>query len=108
VTCEECRDLNTHQFRSPDDMVHAIQVAAVESERGVLKRLEVPRDTARIRNDDPSDSNAVREALASVYASDLPEQVHYRFECTTCGDRFDLRADIAAGQGNWVREAKAG
>jgi hypothetical protein len=107
MTCEECRDLNTHAFRSPDDLVHAIQVAAVESERGVLKRLEVPRE-ARVRIEDEHHDPAVTEALASVYGADLPEQVHYRFECTTCGDRFDLRADIAAGQGQWVREGKPG
>ena len=94
MPCDECRDLNTHQFRSHDDLVHAVQVAAGETERGVLKRIELERL-----------GEAEREALYSAHeASELPGNVRYRFECTVCGDRFELVAHIATGSGGWTRQ----
>lgn len=95
MTCEECRDLNTHPFRTPDDMVNAVQVASQELDRGVLKRVEqVTREL----------TDAAHEAMQSVYeARAVPDSAHYEFECTTCGDRFDLVADFTEGTGGWTR-----
>ena len=97
MTCEECRDLETHEFRSPTDLVHAFQVAASEVDRGVLRRSHVERRTA-------SEEAAVHSALASEA---LPGTLRYRFECTVCGDRFELWGDTASGEGAWTREARA-
>jgi hypothetical protein len=36
----------------------------------------------------------------------VPESVHYEFECTTCGDRFELVADFTAGTGGWTRQGE--
>lgn len=92
--CEECGDLNTHEFRGADDLVHAVQTAAAEIDRGVLRRVEA-RDL----------SDAEREALDSALASDaLPGALRYRFQCTVCGDRFELVADMSEGSGKWTRE----
>jgi hypothetical protein len=30
VSCEECRELSTHAFRTPDDLLHAVRLAAEE------------------------------------------------------------------------------
>ena len=96
ASCEECRDLNTHAFRSPDDMLHALQVAAGEVDRGVLRRIDAEEPTL-----------AEHEALASVFAANtLPELVRYRFQCTVCGDRFELLADTSRGTGGWTREER--
>ncbi|MGZ5042341.1 MAG: hypothetical protein ACXWBQ_16490, partial [Usitatibacter sp.] len=59
LRCEECGDLNTHAFRSADDMVHAVQVAAAEVDRGALRRIE--RESL---------SASEQEALDSAFASD--------------------------------------
>lgn len=97
MACDECRDLNTHQFRSHDDLVHAVQVAAGETERGVLRRIQAE-----------SLSEAEREALHSAHeASELPGSIRYRFECTVCGDRFELAGNIAQGSGGWTREVES-
>jgi hypothetical protein len=94
MSCDECRELQTHRFRSADDLVHAFQVAAQESERGVLRRIDVARLTA-----------AEQQALDSAFASDaMPAALRYRFECTQCGDRFELCADVDAGTGSWTRQ----
>ncbi len=94
MSCEECRELSTHTFRSTDDLVHAIRLATEEVDRGVLSRVGVERLT-------PS----VQEALDSSLASGaLPDQVRYRFRCEVCGDRFTLHADTGTGQGGWTRE----
>lgn len=94
--CEECRDLGSHEFRSSDDLLHAVQVAAAEVDRGALRRVESGKLT-----------DAEHEALASAFASDaLPDALRYRFECTVCGDRFELVADVASGAGHWNREEK--
>jgi hypothetical protein len=95
MSCDECRELNTHAFRTPDDMVHAVQVAAYESERGVLRRL----DARELRDSE-------REALESALAAGVPDMLRYRFECCVCGDRFELVADTRDGSGGWTREAR--
>jgi hypothetical protein len=93
LTCEECRDLQTHEFRSPADLLHAVQVAAAETDRGVLRRIRAAELTS-----------AEQEAVDSAFASDaLPDTARYRFECTVCGDRFDLVGDTRTGAGGWTR-----
>src|SRR5512141_315604 len=95
MTCEECRDLETHVFRSVDDMVNAVQVAAAEVDRGVLERIHV--EDLR---------PAEEEAMSSVFSANaLPGTVRYRFKCTVCGDRFELYADTTEGTGGWTRAA---
>jgi hypothetical protein len=92
MACDECRELNTHVFRSPDDMLHALQLAAAEVDRGALKRAEVADLTTQ-----------EQRALDSAFEStSLPDMVRYRFECTVCGDRFELTADTASGKGGWT------
>jgi hypothetical protein len=94
VSCDECRELSTHAFRSADDLVHAVRLAAEEVDRGVLRRVN-PRELA----------TAAQEALDSSLASGaLPNSVCYRFCCEVCGDRFTLAADIGSGEGGWTRE----
>jgi hypothetical protein len=96
TACAECGDLGSHEFRSGDDLLHAVQVAAAEVDRGALRRVESAALT-------PSEE----EALASALASDaLPGALRYRFECTVCGDRFELVADTSSGAGRWTREEK--
>jgi hypothetical protein len=95
VSCEECRELSTHAFRSADDLVHAVRLAAEEVDRGVLRRVD-PRQLA----------TAAQEALDSSLASGaLPNSVRYRFRCEVCGDHFTLVADIGSATGGWNREA---
>lgn len=93
MTCEECRELQTHAFRSPSDLIHALQVAAAEVDRGALVRI------------DPEELTAVeREAMESVFASEaLPDHVRYRFKCSVCGDLFELHAETCRGSGGWTR-----
>lgn len=94
MSCEECAELNTHVFRSGADLVHAVQTAAQEMDRGVLKRLDASELTP-----------AEREAMQSVMdAGASPEAIRYRFECTQCADRFALAGDVEAGTGSWTRE----
>lgn len=96
MTCEECRELQTHVFRSPDDLLHALQVAAAEVDRGVL---------VRINREDLTDFE--QQALDSVFASEaLPDTVRYRFKCTVCGDLFELSAETYRGAGGWTRQEK--
>lgn len=97
MTCEECKDLRTHEFRSSDDLVYAVQLAATEMDRGVLKRVN------------HSDlSVAEQEALYSaVESGGAPGSLLYQFECTTCGDRFELAGDPEEGTGRWTRIAVA-
>jgi hypothetical protein len=95
MSCDECRDLNAHEFRSPDDLLNAVQVAAAEVDRGVLRRVDVADLTA-----------PEQEALDSVFSTHaLPDVVRYRFECSVCGDRFELFADTHHGKGGWTRSA---
>ena len=94
MACAECRDLTAHEFATPADMVHAFQVAAQELDRGVLRRVQAEELTVRERD-------AMYSALE---AEAVPETLRYRFECTSCGDRFALWADTAAGKGGWTRE----
>ena len=94
MTCEECRALQTHEFRSPDDLLHALQVAAAEVDRGVLARIQ--REALTVPE---------QEALESAFVSEaLPDTVRYRFQCNVCGDRFELYADTYHGRGGWTRE----
>jgi hypothetical protein len=94
VSCEECRELSTHTFRSTDDLVHAVRLATEEVDRGVLRRVTSEHL-----------ATAEREALDSALASGaLPNNVRYRFRCEVCGDHFTLHADTSNGQGGWTRE----
>lgn len=96
MSCEECRDLQTHGFRSPDDLLHALQVAAAEVDRGVLARVHVEELSA-----------SGREAMQSIFAAQsLPDTVRYRFRCTVCGDLFELWADTSDGSGAWTRQER--
>ncbi len=94
MPCEECRELSTHTFRSADDLVHAVRLAAEETDRGVLSRIPgEPR------------SQMAQEAIDSSLASGaLPSTVRYRFRCEVCGDTFMLYADTRTGEGGWTRE----
>lgn len=94
MSCEECRDLQTHEFRSPDDLLHALQVAAAEADRGVLARVHVDELSA-----------PEQEAMQSIFETQsLPNTVRYRFRCTVCGDLFELWADTSDGSGAWTRQ----
>src|SRR5258708_8559764 len=85
LPCAECGELHTHRFRSPDDLLHAIRLATLEVDRGVLSRLLAEEL-----------SGAEHEALESAFATNaLPGIVRYRFKSTVCGDRFELIADTA-------------
>ena len=96
MPCDECAELQTHQFRSPDDLLHAIRLAAIEVDRGALSRILAEEL-----------SGPEHEALESAFASNaLPGVVRYRFKCTVCGDRFELIADTANGAGGWTREGE--
>lgn len=93
--CEECGDLQAHEFRGADDLLHAVQVAAAEVDRGALVRIEIAELGI-----------AEQQALDSALAADaMPGRLRYRFRCTVCGERFELNADIDAGSGSWVRQA---
>lgn len=97
MPCDECHELNTHAFRNPDDLIHAVRLAAEEVDRGVLRKLGV--DTPRA---------AEQEALASVLACGaMPDAIRYRFACEVCGDEFTLAADTTHGRGGWIREERA-
>ena len=78
MSCDECRDLSTHTFRTADDLIHALRLAAEEVNRGVLGRVEGGVSSRRA--------------------------VHYRFRCELCGDRFTLTGDTSDGSGGWTRE----
>ena len=94
VSCEECRELSTHSFRSTDDLVHAIRLATEEVERGVLGRVTSEQL-----------ASAEQEALdSSLTSGALPNSVRYRFRCEVCGALFTLHADTHSGQGGWTRE----
>jgi hypothetical protein len=95
LPCVECAELRTHEFRSSDDLLHALQLAALEVDRGVLSRVLV-EDL----------SGPEQEALDSAFATRaIPGALRYRFKCTVCGDRFELIADTEQGTGGWTREA---
>src|SRR3954467_4234043 len=97
MACDECRDLTTHAFRTPDDLIHALRVAAEEMSRGVLSRIGGETDLR----------TAEREALDSALESGaLPGTLRYRFRCDVCGDRFSLEGDTAQGTGAWTRETE--
>jgi hypothetical protein len=96
MPCNECRELETHTFRSSDDLVHALRLAGEEMDRGVLSR--VTDRSLEVRD---------QEALDSILESGtLPVKVHYRFRCEVCGDQFSLAADTNTGEGGWTREEK--
>lgn len=97
MACDECRELNTHTFRSPADLLHALQVAAAEVDRGALRRLN-------IEDRDIPEQQAFDSFLA---ASALPETIKYQFQCAVCGDRFALFADTHDGGGGWTREVES-
>ena len=94
MSCEECRALSTHAFRSADDLIHAVRLATEEVERGVLCHVK------------PVELEAfAQEALdSSLLAGALPNSVRYRFRCNLCGDHFTLNADTSNGEGGWTRE----
>ena len=94
MPCDECRELVTHEFRTPDDLIHAVRVASEEVDRGVLRRIKI-------------DASAEQPQLdADLKRVDLSDIVHYRFRCEVCGDRFTLFADTYHGQGRWTREGE--
>jgi hypothetical protein len=93
MPCEECRELSSHAFRAPDDLIHALRLAAEEMNRGVLAR----DDGVTLRESE-------QEALESSIASGaVPRSLAYRFRCNVCGDRFLLEADPETGEGSWSR-----
>ncbi len=97
MSCEECRELTTHTFRSPEDLVHAVRLATEEMERGVLSRVN-----------SEALGCAAREALdSSLDSGALPGSLRYRFRCEICGDLFTLHADTTTGAGGWTREETA-
>jgi hypothetical protein len=93
VPCDECRDLASHAFRSPDDLINALRVAAEEMNRGVLAR----DDGVVLRE---SEQQALESSIAS---GAMPRRVAYRFRCNLCGDRFVLEGDMGTGEGAWTR-----
>ncbi len=96
VSCEECRELATHAFRSPEDLIHAVRLATEEVDRGVLSRVRGEALGA-----------AAQQAMeSSLDSGAIPGAVRYRFRCEVCGDRFMLFADTATGEGGWTREAE--
>ena len=95
MTCEECGSLGSHEFRSPDDMLHAVQTAAQEVDRGVLRRIGIAGDLA------PNEQAAIESAHES---GSVPGTIRYRFECVVCGERFELVADTERGTGGWRSE----
>ena len=98
MPCAECSELSSHAFRSPDDLIHALRLAAEEANRGVLAPVE----------EKASHGAAEQEALYSALESGaMPGAVEYRFRCTSCGDLFTLAADMRNGTGSWAREAGA-
>ena len=98
MACDECRDLNTHTFRSQADLIHALQVAAAEVDRGALEQVRV------VEHAIPK-QEALRSAIS---AGALPDVVLYRFKCTVCGDGFELHSDTYHGGGGWTRHEKLG
>lgn len=97
MSCEECRELSTHVFRTADDLLHAVRLAAEEVDRGVLARESAP-----------ALESAAQEALdSSLESGALPNRIRYRFRCAICGDRFTLEADASTGEGGWTREDAA-
>jgi hypothetical protein len=93
MSCDECRELTTHRFRSETDLVNAIRLAAEEVDRGVLAPV-VARD------------RTIPEEMAigsALQAGALPDAVLYRFKCTVCGDEFALSGDTDQGSGEWLR-----
>lgn len=101
MPCEECRELNTHSFRTPDDLIHALRLAAEEVDRGVLARMDARERRHELREPGSAEDEALSSALAS---GAMPGAVTYRFRCALCGDRFTLEADTAQGSGAWTRE----
>ena len=96
MSCEECRELSTHAFRTPDDLLHAVRLAAEEADRGVLTRVAAP-----------ALESAAQEALdSSLDSGALPNRIRYRFRCAVCGDQFTLEADTSTGEGAWTREGE--
>lgn len=96
MSCAECRELTSHAFRSVEDLIHAVRLAAEEVDRGVLHEVTDRRLAAN-----------EQEALDSSLASGaLPDSVCYRFRCVVCGDRFALSGDTRSGLGNWTRETE--
>ena len=98
MACDECRDLNTHTFRSQADLIHALQVAAAEVDRGALEQVRMVEHAI-------PEQEALRSAIS---AGALPDVVRYRFKCAVCGDGFELHADTYHGGGGWTRSEKLG
>lgn len=98
MACEECASLATHTFRSPDDLINALRVAAEEANRGVLDPVATRREPG------VAEQEAIYSALE---AGAMPGTVRYRFRCRLCGDAFTLEADMRAGTGSWTREEPA-
>lgn len=97
MPCNECQALTSHAFRTADDLVNAVRLAAEEVDRGVLARADV-------RSLAPHEQEALDSSIAS---GALPNRLHYRFRCEVCGDLFTLEADTATGAGTWLRDGDA-
>ena len=95
MACEECASLATHAFRSPDDLIDALRVAAEEANRGVLEPVSTKAEPG------VAEQEAVYSALE---AGALPGAVLYRFRCRLCGDAFKLEADMREATGAWTRD----
>lgn len=96
MACEECRALSTHTFRTMDDLVHAVRLAAEETDRGVLARIAA----------EPLPQSAQEALDSSLESGALPNTLRYRFRCEVCGDTFSLHADTRTGEGGWAREGE--
>lgn len=97
MSCEECRELTTHTFRTAEDLIYAVRLASEEVDRGVLCRLTTH-----------SLGSNEQEALdSSLACGALPNSVSYRFRCAVCGDHFALLADTSSGLGSWTRESES-
>jgi hypothetical protein len=97
MACEECASLTPHEFRSADDLINALRVAAEEANRGVLEPLGTKRAAG------VAEQEAIYSALE---AGAMPGAVRYRFRCRLCGDAFTLEADMREGTGSWTREER--
>ena len=94
MPCNECRELSTHVFRTEDDLIEALRVAAQETDRGVLERVAT---TTR----EPAEEEALASALEH---GAMPALIEYRFRCQLCGDGFTLVGNTRDGSGGWTRD----
>lgn len=86
--CSSCQDLNTEfRIRRPSDLQKAIAVARDNLADGTLS------DVAADANSKPFD-----ELVSSGKWDDI---LLYHFQCSTCGQMFELSAETYHGAGGW-------